>query len=100
MTPDDTSPNTDAAGELGTVIPPRARRTGFGARHMLFAGVAGACVLGAGLGFWARPGLAERRGAIAAPQAEVAVADPAAHKLHIVLDDHPGLAATPTDMTP
>jgi hypothetical protein len=94
MTPDDTSQNPHAgqdmqAGEpFGPFKPERPRRSGFGPRHVLFAGVAGACVLGVGLGLWARPGQAERRMAIAAPEASAPTVDPAAHKLRIVLDDH------------
>ncbi|THD50946.1 hypothetical protein [Phenylobacterium sp.] len=96
MKTDDTSQDT-YADDVGAPSPSRERRHGFGARHMLFAGVAGACVLGVGLGLWARPGLAERRGAVPAAQPDAPPADPAAHKLRIVLDDRQAPPATPTD---
>jgi hypothetical protein len=103
MTPDATPPELP---EQGIALPsadaprgpPRPRR---GGRLILFAGVAGACALGAGLGLWARPGMSERM-ATREPA-------PAAHPvrtLQVVFDDrlapdHPpmqeaGIAPTPT----
>ena len=99
MTPDDTSPNTQAgqdahAGDaFGPFMPPRGRPRAFGGRYLLFAGVAGACVLGVSLGLWARPGAAERRAAAVTPSPAAPPADPVARKLHIVLDDGSAPAA-------
>jgi hypothetical protein len=89
MTPDDHRQDTQGGEELGLVMAPRVRRAGRGARSMLFAGVAGACVLGVGLGLWARPAMNERRVAAAAPEPVAPPADPAARKLRIVVDDRP-----------
>lgn len=97
MTPDDTSQDTPTGDTVGPLKPERGRRRGLGPRHVLFAGVAGACVLGVGLGLWARPGQAERRMAVAAPEADAPNADPASHKLRIVLDDHPAPAEVPAN---
>jgi hypothetical protein len=97
MKTDDRTKRERADEAIGPFLPPRARRPGFGPRHMLFAGVAGACALGVGLGLWARPGLAERRGAIPAAQPDAPPADATAHKLRIVLDDRSAPAAAPTE---
>lgn len=68
---------------------PTAPRRRMGPRAILFAGVAGACVLGMGLGLWARPAMNERRVAVAAPEPEAPPVDPAARHLKIVVDDGP-----------
>ncbi|HZZ33371.1 MAG TPA: hypothetical protein VFE10_15415 [Phenylobacterium sp.] len=88
MKPYDPRQDTHTADEdFGAVMAPRVRRPRLGARRILFAGVAGACVLGVGLGLWARPAMNERRVATAAPEPDALSADPAARQLRIVLDD-------------
>jgi hypothetical protein len=69
-------------------------------RAILFAGVAGACVLGVGMGLWARPGLHERLAAQGAQQAATVSAPAAARRLEIVVDDHPRGVGTPIDVLP
>jgi len=68
-------------------------------RAILFAGVAAACVMGVGLGLWARPGLHER---VAARGAKPPAAAPAAaRQLEIVVDDHARAATgTPLEVLP
>ena len=74
MTPDDTTTDMNPADGLGLSLPTRGARSRVGARRLLFAGVAGACVLGVGLGLWARPGMNERRSTGAAQAAEAPMA--------------------------
>jgi hypothetical protein len=83
--------------DLGLDAAPRRR--GPGARAILFAGVAGACALGVGLGLWARPGANERR--IVANVAPVAAppADPD-RRLRIVVDDKPAPGGEPIEVLP
>ncbi|HEX3367734.1 hypothetical protein [Phenylobacterium sp.] len=95
MTPYDPSQDAHAGETFGPFMPPRARPRAFGGRYLLFAGVAGACVLGVSLGLWARPGVAERRAAAVTPAPAAPAADPAARKLRIVLDDGSAPAASP-----
>ncbi|MDB5477417.1 MAG: hypothetical protein JWP49_2928, partial [Phenylobacterium sp.] len=66
-------------------------------KALLFAGVAGACVLGAGLGLWARPSDLERPGA---PKAALPVVTPAAadRRIAIVVDDTPAPIGKPLDV--
>ena len=69
---------------------PPARRRGRAGRNILMAGVAGACLLGAGVGFWARPTESERPVASRTP--EVAPSTPVIpHRLQIVVDERSGL---------
>jgi len=95
MTPDQTS------DDLHLSMPPRPRRRGLGPRHVLFAGVAGACLLGVGLGLWARPAMSERQ-ASATPPADAAPPKPvaAARQLEIVVDDRPAPVGAPIDVLP
>jgi hypothetical protein len=99
MTPDATPPD-DALLALPPAaefsLPPPPRRRG---RAVLFAGVAGACALGAGLGLWARPGMSERRLAIAPPAAATAVDGPA-RTLQVVVDDRPAPLGAPLEVLP
>jgi hypothetical protein len=69
-------------------------------RAILFAGVAAACVLGVGMGLWARPGMHERLAAQTVRPATASVAPAASHRLEIVVDDHPRAARTPLDVLP
>lgn len=78
-------------------MPQPVRRRGPATRHILFAGVAGACVLGVGLGLWARPAMNERRMAAAAPVAPVKPAAPT-RKLQIVVDDSPAPIGKPIEV--
>jgi hypothetical protein len=94
MTPDDTS------HELRIVMPPRPSRQGPGPRHILFAGVAGACALGVGLGLWARPAIGERQAAVAPIDASKPAAAQPARKLRIVIDDRPAPVGAPIDVLP
>ena len=68
-----------------TVAPPSKRKP---IRPLFIGGIAGACVLGAGLGLWARPGAAERQNTPPAPAA-VQTAEAPVHKLEIVKVDQP-----------
>ena len=64
-----------------------AKRRRRSARSVLLAGVASACVMGVGVGMWARPTTSERGMHAAAPgQAFTAPTPP--HRLQIVVDDH------------
>jgi hypothetical protein len=99
MTPDATPPE-DAllalppAAELSMPPPPRRR-----GRAVLFAGVAGACVLGAGLGLWARPGMSERRLA-ATPAAPAAPLAGPPRTLQVVVGDRPAPIGAPMEVLP
>ena len=98
MTPDATPPE-DAlkalppAAELSLAPPPRRR----GGRGVLFAGVAGACLLGVGAGLWARPGMNDRNLALAAPVAPVSGP---ARTLQVVVDDRPAPLGAPMQVLP
>ncbi len=118
MTPDDKSTDKGSRGngprglephgvgpdEFSVFMPERPRRPrrpGLGARHILFAGVAGACVLGVGLGLWARPAMSERQAAAAQPaDAPKPQTTAAARKLEIVVDDRPAPIGAPIDVLP
>ena len=71
-----------------------------GGRGILFAGVAGACVLGAGLGLWARPEMSERRLALTPPPAPAPAAAPGPRGLQVVVDDHPPPVGAPMQTLP
>ncbi len=86
-------PNNSEPG-LDISMPRPDRRAGLTPRHILFAGVAGACVLGVGLGLWARPALSERQAA--APLKSTA----RPRKLEIVVDNHPAPIGAPIDVLP
>jgi chemotaxis protein histidine kinase CheA len=79
-------PSQDAASPADTAAPPIAAVRGRATRQLLFAGVAGACVLGLGLGLWARPGEAERRLSLTAAHGPTAPGQPKP-TLQIVLGD-------------
>jgi uncharacterized protein YecT (DUF1311 family) len=105
MTPDDKSTEVGPRGfgpdEFSVFMPPRPKRPGLAARHILFAGVAGACVLGVGLGLWARPAMSERQAAAVRP-ADAPKPQPtaAARQLEIVVDDRPAPIGAPIDVLP
>lgn len=100
--PDDTvvSPRAETHGEFSIFMPEPAKRPGPAARQVLLAGVAAACLLGVGLGLWARPAMSERQAAFAAPAAAPAKAAPAARQLAIVVDDRPAPLGAPIDVLP
>jgi hypothetical protein len=71
------------------------------ARHVLFAGVAGACLLGVGLGLWARPAMNERQATAATPApADTPKTPVGTRKLEIVVDDRPAPGGAPIDVLP
>jgi hypothetical protein len=82
--------------ESADLRPRSDRRAGTG-KALLFAGVAGACVLGAGLGLWARPSDLERPGA---PKAAAPVVTPIStdRRIPIVVDDSPAPIGKPLDV--
>jgi hypothetical protein len=82
------------APEPFVIAAPEPRRPS--GRAILFAGVAGACVLGVGLGLWARPGLHERQAALV--ERAAAPAPAAAHQLEIVVDDRPHPIGAPLEV--
>lgn len=107
MTPDQTpedrgaspqgrSPPGGSLDDFSVFMPPRAARPGLATRHMLFVGVAAACVLGVGLGIWARPAMSERQVSVAAPAEVKPVAR--AHQLAIVVDDRPAPLGAPIEV--
>jgi hypothetical protein len=105
MTPEDKSKSSEPRGfgpdEFSVFMPPRARRPGLGARQILFIGVAGACVLGVGLGLWAKPAMSERQAMAAKPaDAPKAAPPPPARQLEIVVDDRPAPLGKPIDVLP
>ena len=68
-------------------------------RVLLFAGVAGACLLGVGAGLWARPHMNERQGM--RPPAKVAmVSSPKKRTLQFVVDDRPAPLGDPIEVLP
>jgi hypothetical protein len=71
---------------------------GRAAHGLLIAGVAGACVLGIGLGLWARPATSERR--LAATAAKAVVTPAPARQLQIVVDDRPAPIGEPLEVMP
>ncbi|WP_372780931.1 hypothetical protein [Phenylobacterium sp.] len=75
---------------------PARRRRGPG-RLVLFTGVAGACLLGGGLGLWARPAMNERQMAVAVPEAPVTAAAPKG-KIQIVVVDNPAPIGAPIEV--
>jgi hypothetical protein len=105
MTSEDKSKSNEPRGfgpdEFSVFMPPRARRPGLGARHILFVGVAGACVLGVGLGLWAKPAMSERQAMVARPADAPKAAPPTpARQLEIVVDDRPAPLGKPIDVLP
>ncbi|HEY2357580.1 MAG TPA: hypothetical protein VGH86_09025, partial [Phenylobacterium sp.] len=64
-----------------------AKRRGRAAPPILLAGVAGACVMGVGVGLWARPTTSERGMRAVAPEPAFKAPAPP-HRLQIVVDDH------------
>jgi uncharacterized protein YecT (DUF1311 family) len=75
---------------------PRARSaTG---RYRLIAGVVGACVLGAGLGLWARPSDLERPGSPRPAPAPAVTPASADRRIPIVVDDSPAPIGKPMDV--
>ncbi|THD57745.1 pentapeptide repeat-containing protein [Phenylobacterium sp.] len=104
MTRDDSSEdhrNADRGAEgAGLVLPPPERRWRPGARAILFAGVAGACALGVGLGLWARPDPHERGIAVAQAAADTPDPQPAGRKLQIVIGDRPAPVGAPIEVLP
>jgi hypothetical protein len=79
------TPDKSKDGNSRDFMAPAKRR---GGRLVLFAGVAGACALGVGLGLWARPAVSERKMAVAAPGGVAKAAAPT-RKIQIVVDDSP-----------
>jgi uncharacterized protein YecT (DUF1311 family) len=75
-------------------VPPRASAsTG---RPLLFGGIAAACLMGAGVGLWARPGAQERPGALQVqPTAPAPRPD---RRLAIVVDDAPAPVGKPLEV--
>ncbi|HVI31893.1 hypothetical protein [Phenylobacterium sp.] len=71
---------------------------GFLGRHVLLAGVVGACALGVGAGLWARPAADERR--MTPVQARPTAAPKPAGRLEIVLDDSPAPIGAPIEVLP
>src|SRR5215212_744708 len=59
-----------------------------GGGRIVTAGVVGACILGAGLGFWARPETHEQMMGGTQP-APIETPDPPGRRLQIVVDDTP-----------
>ena len=69
-------------------------------RTLLFGGIAGACLMGAGLGLWARPAVGEHPGP-AKPPPVVAEAPPTeGRRLQVVVDDNPAPIGKPLDVLP
>ncbi len=103
MTPDATPPDSTLPEDALLALPaaddfrdpPPPRRRG---RAVLFAGVAGACVLGAGLGLWARPGMSERQLALT-PPTPAAPAGPV-RTLQVVVDNRPAPLGAPMQVLP
>lgn len=92
------SPQGSSPDEFSVFMPARGPRTAPATRQMLLMGVAAACVLGVGLGIWARPAMSERKVSVARP-ADAAPAVPLpAHKLEIVIDDHPAPLGAPIEV--
>jgi uncharacterized protein YecT (DUF1311 family) len=78
------------------VVQDKSARAESARRPLLFGGIAAACLLGAGLGLWARPGAHERPGA---PPVQPTV--PAARpdrRLAIVVDDAPAPVGKPLEV--
>jgi uncharacterized protein YecT (DUF1311 family) len=73
-----------------------ARASVSGSRPLLFGGIAAACLLGAGVGLWARPGAHERPGAPPVPP--TAPAYKPDRKLAIVVDDTPAPVGKPLEV--
>jgi hypothetical protein len=96
MTPHDKT--DEFPSNPGVAIATRARPHP-GARHALFLGVAAACVMGVGLGLWARPAMTERRAA-ARPADTPVRPEPITHRLQIVVDDRPAPIGVPLDVRP
>ncbi|WP_334160904.1 hypothetical protein [Phenylobacterium sp.] len=86
----------DPSEDMST--PQLVAQSGFPGRHVLLAGVVGACALGVGAGLWARPAADERRATPA--QARPAVAAKPAGRLEIVLDDSPAPIGAPIEVLP
>src|ERR1019366_4922057 len=97
----DDKPSDFPPEDFNVSVPPRAKRPGLAIRHVLFLGVAGACVFGAGLGLWARPAMSERQATAAVP-ADASKTPLAAveRKLEIVVDSRPAPVGAPIDVLP
>lgn len=78
--------------------PQLVAQPGFLGRHVLLAGVVGACALGVGAGLWARPAADDRR--TAPVQARPAAAPKPAGRLEIVVDDSPAPIGAPIEVLP
>jgi hypothetical protein len=97
--------NSGASGfgpeDFSVFMPPRARRPKSTGRHVLFGGVAAACLLGVGLGLWARPAMNERQAAAPPPaDAPAPKATAARRELAIVVNDLAGPIRAPIDVLP
>lgn len=75
--------------------PPESQSAGASGR-LLLGGVAVACVLGVGLGLWARPAQSERR--VIPPAGAPQKAAPAVRSLQIVFDDRPAEIGAPLEV--
>ncbi|MDB5468045.1 MAG: hypothetical protein JWQ46_2807 [Phenylobacterium sp.] len=75
---------------------PSAVPSGLSTRRLMLAGVAGACVMGVGLGLWARPAAEERR--LPTPGAPMQAVRPTS--LQIVVDDRPAPIGAPLEVMP
>jgi hypothetical protein len=75
---------------------PSAVPPGLSTRRLMLAGVAGACVMGVGLGLWARPAAEERR--LPNPGAPMQAVRPTS--LQIVVDDRPAPIGAPLEVMP
>ena len=67
-------------------------------RYRLIAGVVGACVLGAGLGLWARPSNLERPGSPKPAPVPAVTPASADRRIPIVVDDSPAPIGKPLDV--
>jgi hypothetical protein len=79
-------------------VPTAAKRGGARGRYILLGGVAGACLLGAGLGFWARPAMSERQAAAAVAAATAPTRALAGRTLQIVVGDRATAPTAPIDV--
>lgn len=86
----------DPSEDMST--PQLVAQSGFLGRHVLLAGVVGACALGVGAGLWARPAPDERR--MTPVQARPAATPKPAGRLEIVVDDSPAPIGAPIEVLP
>ncbi|MFC3071395.1 hypothetical protein [Phenylobacterium soli] len=90
----------DESADPSSSEPPRGEPTAHAprvSRALLLGGVAAACLLGAGVGLWARPSELERPGASKAQPTAMAT-KPADRRLAIVVDDTPAPVGKPLDV--